>query len=57
MKVLSEKCIGCMECAEVCPVQAISKNSNGKAEINQDICLGCGCCASCCKQSAISFDD
>lgn len=56
MKVVLEKCKGCMECAEVCPMRAISKNADGKAQIDQNVCLGCGCCASCCNNSAIEFE-
>lgn len=56
MKVQKEKCKGCGECVEVCPVSAICLDNEQKATINQDICLGCGCCASCCKNGAISFE-
>ncbi len=55
MKILSEKCQKCLECAEVCPVKAISEK-DGKVVIDKSICLGCGCCASCCPNDAIEFE-
>lgn len=56
MLVIQEKCKCCMSCLEVCPVGAITKNSDGKAEIDKSVCIECGCCASCCQNSAITFD-
>lgn len=56
MRIITEKCIKCMECSEVCPVGAIQKDDSGNVHINDDLCLGCGCCASCCKNSAIEFN-
>ncbi|MBQ7673736.1 MAG: 4Fe-4S binding protein [Alphaproteobacteria bacterium] len=56
MKIIPEKCKKCLECAEVCPVGAISKK-DGVVVIDQSVCLSCGCCASACTSDAISYED
>ena len=48
-------CIGCGACAAVCPVDAISFDENGKAQIDQDICIKCGACEMACPVSAIKI--
>jgi ferredoxin len=48
-----EICNGCGTCEEFCPVQAISLNGGGKAQINPDKCCGCGMCAIHCTEEAI----
>ncbi len=48
-----EKCDGCGECIEHCPVDAIKMN--GKAKINIPICKGCGACISSCPRDAIDL--
>jgi ferredoxin len=53
MRVDLEKCTGCGECLEACPVEAISIVS-GKAAIDLDTCLSCEACAEACPQGAIS---
>lgn len=49
-----DTCSGCGECLEVCPYDAISRDSEkGICEINPILCKGCGCCtAACPSQSA-----
>jgi Pyruvate/2-oxoacid:ferredoxin oxidoreductase delta subunit len=47
------KCIGCENCVERCPVEAIKLE--GSAEVNREKCLGCGLCASVCDSEAISL--
>lgn len=48
-----EKCIGCGQCADICPVDAFSVDS-GKAIINE-LCVECGSCVTACPVEAISL--
>lgn len=56
MRIIPEKCKGCLECTKVCPVAAISEKE-GAITIDKESCLCCGCCASACPSKAISFDE
>ncbi|MDD2492759.1 MAG: 4Fe-4S binding protein [Bacilli bacterium] len=47
-----QECIGCAQCLDSCPVNAIHLES-GKAEIS-DECIGCGRCIDKCPVKAIS---
>ena len=53
-KIDISKCLGCMECLDICPVEAIriSKKTN-KAWINPKFCINCGECISVCPVHAI----
>ena len=50
-----EKCIGCGTCVDVCPVNAISLNDEGKAQIDQEKCIKCGTCEAVCPVMAIEI--
>jgi Pyruvate/2-oxoacid:ferredoxin oxidoreductase delta subunit len=57
----NELCIGCQECVERCPFDAIEmKKVPGskklKASINSDDCKGCGVCIVGCKQKALRYE-
>ena len=56
MKINQKKCISCGTCVAICPVEAISFDSKGKAVIDQKKCIHCGACASSCPVNAIDFD-
>lgn len=49
-----ETCIGCEQCVDACPVEAIEMNG-GKAEVN-DSCIDCGACVDECPVEAISME-
>lgn len=51
-----EKCIGCGTCVQLCPVNAISFDEDGKAKIDQEKCIKCGTCEASCPVSAIKID-
>ena len=46
-------CLGCGDCATVCPTGAICLD-DGIARINPDRCIGCGACARACPKKIIS---
>lgn len=50
-----DKCDGCGECVDVCPVDAIELQSQ-KAVIDNDECIDCGICVETCPNQAISLD-
>ena len=47
-----EDCIGCGECAKVCPAKAIVME-NRKAVIDRDKCIRCFCCQEFCPKGAM----
>ncbi len=48
-----EKCTGCGDCVEICPVEAI-KIKNDKAVIIEE-CIECGVCINECQSDALSI--
>lgn len=51
-----KKCIGCGTCVQLCPVGAISFDSDGKAVIDPAKCIKCGTCEASCPVNAIKID-
>ena len=53
----ADKCIGCNQCVEICPMEAVSL-VDGKAVIDHTRCIGCGLCVpKCSKAKAISLKE
>ena len=48
---ISDECLACGACAEVCPAEAITAG-DGKYVIDADKCLDCGACADACPVDA-----
>ena len=53
----ADKCVGCGECVDVCPVE-VYEIKDGKSEpSNSEECLGCESCVEVCEHSAITVEE
>ncbi|MBI4822965.1 MAG: 4Fe-4S binding protein [Nitrospirae bacterium] len=53
----AEKCEGCEECVNNCPV-SVFQMQNGKAVVVQaDLCEGCETCTSVCSSGAVTLQE
>ncbi len=53
IKVDEIKCIGCGDCVDICPVDAIKVDDI--AEIDEDECIECESCIEECPEKALSI--
>jgi len=52
-----DKCVGCGECVDVCPVE-VYEMKDGKSEpVNSEECLGCESCVEVCEGNAITVEE
>ncbi len=52
-----EKCVGCEECVDVCPVEVFEMQDGKSSVVNGDECLGCESCVEVCEESAITVEE
>ncbi|TXT59426.1 MAG: CoB--CoM heterodisulfide reductase iron-sulfur subunit A [Promethearchaeota archaeon] len=50
-----EICTGCNICVRICPYNAIEKDQEGYAQVQEALCKGCGVCGASCPERAISI--
>ena len=54
--VITDECVACGSCVDVCPVEAISEG-DPIYKIDPDTCTSCGQCADACPSEAIKEED
>lgn len=53
----SEKCVGCGECVDICPVE-VYELKDGKSEpVKYEECVGCESCVEVCSTDAIEVKE
>lgn len=52
-----DKCTGCEECVDVCPVEVFEMQDGKSAVINGEECLGCESCVEVCESDAVAVEE
>jgi len=55
--VNEEKCAGCEECVDVCPVEVFEMVDDKSTIVNGDECMGCESCIEVCEEDAITVEE
>ncbi len=55
--VNEEKCTGCSQCVDVCPVDVFEMKDKKSKVANGDECIGCRACENTCPSDAIVVED
>jgi NAD-dependent dihydropyrimidine dehydrogenase PreA subunit len=55
--VEEEKCVGCEECVDVCPVEVFEMQDGKSVPVNAEECLGCESCVEVCSEGAITVEE
>ncbi len=56
-EVDEEKCVGCGECVDVCPVDVYELQDDKAVPVNAEECIGCESCVEVCEQDAITVTE
>ena len=57
VEVDQEKCIGCDECVDVCPVDVFELQDGKSVPVNAGECIGCESCVEVCEQEAVTITE
>lgn len=57
VNVDADKCVGCGECVDVCPVEVYELNDGKSVPANAEECLGCESCVEVCEANAIVVEE
>jgi NAD-dependent dihydropyrimidine dehydrogenase PreA subunit len=52
-----EKCTGCGECVDICPVDVFEIQDEKSVPVNADECVGCESCIEVCEHEAITVTE
>jgi len=57
IEVDEEKCIGCGDCVDMCPVDVYEMQDEKSVPVNAEECTGCESCLEACEQEAITVTE
>ena len=57
VEVDNDKCIGCEECVDICPVDVYEMQNEKSVPVNAEECIGCESCVEVCEQGAITITE
>ena len=57
INVDTEKCTGCGECVDICPVEVFELQDEKSVPVNAEECVGCESCVEVCEQEAITVTE
>jgi len=52
-----EKCVGCEECVDVCPVEVFEMKDGKSVVVEPDECVDCESCIEACEEDAIELKE
>ena len=52
-----DKCVGCGECVDVCPVEVYELQDGKAVAVHEEECLGCESCVEVCEADAITIEE
>ncbi len=52
-----EKCEGCEECVDICPMDVFEMEDGKSVPVNADACEGCESCVETCEPGAITLEE
>ena len=53
----ADKCVGCGECVDVCPVEVYEMTDGKSSPAHAEECLGCESCVEVCEHDAINVEE
>ena len=53
----ADKCAGCEECVDVCPVEVFEMKDDKSVVVEPEECLGCESCVEVCEENAITVEE
>jgi NAD-dependent dihydropyrimidine dehydrogenase PreA subunit len=56
-EVDEDKCVGCGECVDVCPVDVYELQNEKSVPVNAEECIGCESCVEVCEHDAITVTE
>jgi len=57
VEVNAEKCVGCGECVDICPVEVFELQDEKSVPVYAEECLGCESCIEVCEEEAITLEE